>query len=125
MSSFSHVHDNDPRTHQNGLPSHSTEQHWNKSHFGRLCLIFGVGGRGRRHDGVLDDFGAAAPPLEVVLLVLVLLVPVSSLLVGALDEAGPAVLPRAADADGDVNAAADCVVGEEGLILSKKSFRHF
>ena len=86
-----------------------------------MCLIFGVGGGGRRHDGVLDDFVAAAPPLEVVLLV-----PVSpSLLVGALDEAGPAVLPRAADADSDVNAAADCVVGEEGLILSIKSFRHF
>ena len=108
------------------LPARTEQQHWNKSHFGRLCLIFGVGGRGRRHDGVLDDFVAAAPPLEVVLLVLVLLVPVSpSLLVGALDEAGPAVLPRAADADGDVDAAADCVVGEEGLILRKESFRHF
>ena len=79
-----------------------------------MCLIFGVGGRGRCHDGVLDDFVAAAPPLEVVLLVFVLLVPAFSFLVGALDEAGPAVLPRAADADGDVDAAADCGRGGRG-----------
>ena len=42
----------------------------------------------------------------------------SLVVVGALDEAGPAVLPGAADADGDVDAAADVTRGRDSFSIT-------